>query len=528
MKFLSVALAALVGFTEAKKSITGKTLKARMQKGQFNKRTLLQGAKPHSAAARKLDEDEEWEINGLYSVQFDSCLSLKVQDEDLFDEDVIYYAQNGLVTAQKSYITFQVCLTSDCYYQGEDEKLTFITDISTFFEAFANFLPNQVEAYCQGCEDNEDYCLGNLEEEEEEAEEEEAEEEDGDENDEEDDEDDEEEDGENDGEDDEDDNDRKLKAFQRKLENNALVKYIDCDLCTEYECFEDEDGDDADGDDEEDQYEFEDAIEWLEGLSQCQEIEDYTTTNPSTGNALALYGGLICNSDGTGVEIGVFLDEDCALYTTEKAYTNVMSYSDSQYFKMSTEVVEYMFTNDFSCYDVEYTYVNPTEYDADAQEDDGDDNDDNNDAPEAAEWCQDLMGGDFEALSLYDCGADEEEEDNDQQDDEEGDDYVANYDWYNYELTADDADDGAAVCVIVKALEGGYSQVYDSKSSGSLYDYRKKSSKINAAAGLSGGAITGIVIVFIAVAAAGAAWAFRGKSSDDKKKAPLINNGSMA
>jgi hypothetical protein len=484
-----------------------------MSKGQFNKRTLLQGAKPHSAAARKLD-DEEWEINGNYSVQFDSCLSLKVQDEDLYSEDFISYAQNGLVTAEKSYITFNVCYTSDCYYQADDAKLTFITDISTFFEAFANFLPNQVEAYCQGCEDNEDYCLGNLDEEEAE-EEEEAEDEDEENEDENEDENDE----------DEDENDRKLKAFERKLADNSVIKYIDCDLCYEYECFDDEEDDEGRRAEEEDAYEFEDAIEWLEALSQCQAMDNTFDEN------LAIYGGLICNSDGTGVEIGVFLDEDCALYTTAAAYADVMSYADSQYYKMSSEVVEYMFTNDFSCYDVEITYVNPTEYDADAQEEEEDDNnDDEDEVPEAAEWCQDLMDGDFEALSLYDCGADENADDQDQEDnDDEYDEYLTTYaDWYSYELTADDADDSAAVCAVVQALEGGYSQVYDSKSSGSLYDYRKNSNKISAAAGLSKGAVTGIVIVFIAVAAAGAAWAFKGKSPDDKKKAPLINNGSMA
>merc|ERR1712216_14373 len=76
---------------------------------------------------------------------------------------------------------FSVCYSSDCYYQAEDEKLTFITDVATYFQAFADFLPNQVERYCEGCQENEDYCSGNYygdaQEEAEEGEEEEEEEE---------------------------------------------------------------------------------------------------------------------------------------------------------------------------------------------------------------------------------------------------------------------------------------------------------------------------------------------------------------
>jgi len=523
MKFLPIALAALVGFTDAKKAISGKELKTRMKKGQFNKRSLMRGAKPYGDTARKLEE-QEWEINGEYSIQFNSCLSLTIADEDLLDEGIIYYAAQGQVVAQKSYILFDVCYSEDCYYQADDSKMTFVTDIGTFFEAFADFLPNQVEQYCEGCQENEGYCDGSLEAEmaEQEAEEEAAdeEEEEAEEGSEEDGEE-----GEEDGEDGEgeDEGDRKLskivskKNSRRKLKNNEVVEQINCNTCELYECFDAEEEDNNERRVEEVEYEFEDALEWLNGLSECQQVEDYQW------NDIDLYAGLICNAEGTGVEIGVFLDEDCSMYTNQKSFSSVMSYADKEYFQMSSEVVEYMFTSDFSCYQPEVTYINP--YTEQEEEEEQDENEEY-EAPEAAEWCQDLFGGDFDATNLYDCGA-EENEDEEEQEEAEEDENLSYYDWYSYQLDADDAEDAQATCEVIKALEGEYTTVYDKENSGVLYDYSARSSSSkDGVGGMSGGAIAFILLVVVG-AAAGAAYVFKGKSANDKKT-PLINNGSMA
>ena len=72
MKVLSLALAAFLGLSEAKKPMTAKQLKTRMVKGQYNMNTLMRNAKPYSRNGRKLEDgdakQEEWEITGLYSV----------------------------------------------------------------------------------------------------------------------------------------------------------------------------------------------------------------------------------------------------------------------------------------------------------------------------------------------------------------------------------------------------------------------------------------------------------------------------
>lgn len=389
MKFLGLALTALLGVASGKKSVSNKQMKARLEKGQVNKRSLMKNAKPYNAAARKLDE-EEWQINGMYSVQFNSCFSMTVEDENMFDEYIINYAAQGDVVNEKSFILFSVCYTSDCYYQADEEKMTFITDIPSFFQAFADFLPNQVEQYCEGCQENEDYCSGELQAEyeaqyyEDQAAEEDGAEEEGA----------EEEGGEEDGAEEEGGEEggerRKLSKVMdvtsRKLENNRVIKMIDCDMCNAYDCFEAEDEEEQQqGDDV--VYEFEDALNWLDELSECQEMEEVYFDN------MNVFAGLICNAEGNGVEIGVFFDEDCQVYAPKVSYASLMSYADSQYFSMSEEVVEYMFMNDFSCYQPETVYTNPYEYDEVAQEDgDGEDNDEY-EVPEAAEWCDNLFDG---------------------------------------------------------------------------------------------------------------------------------------
>ena len=168
MKIAALALAALASMAEGKKTISGKQLQSRIRNGQFNKQTLMRNAKPYGDTKRKLEQqqdaaEEQWQINGLYSVQFSSCLSMTVQDEDMFGENYINLVQDGDLVAEKSYILFTACETESCYYQADDAKMTFITDIASFFQAFADFLPSQVESYCEGCNQNYDYCMGNLE-----------------------------------------------------------------------------------------------------------------------------------------------------------------------------------------------------------------------------------------------------------------------------------------------------------------------------------------------------------------------------
>jgi len=530
MKFFSLALAAVVGLSEGKK-IGSAELNKRMQNGLVNKSVLMRGAKPYNnLAKRKLDEDDGFEITGEYSIQFSTCTSMTVQSDDVIDdENLLAMAANGDLVLDKDFIIFNVCKTDYCQYYGDDEKMSFIAEVGTYFQAISQYLPTKVEEYCEACEDNYDYCYAmstgttyypegyEPEEEEEEEEQSEEEEESGD-------------------EDDEDRRKRKLKGKGRKLEQNQVLKFVDCQMCADYECLDfhtkatngyyDEDGEYVEA-------ELDDAMEWLEGFSECSETNAYM-------DDYEIYSGLMCNSAGTGIEIGLFLDDECTLYTPKLAYSNIMQDADKTYYNMISDVVEFTFTNDgIECYNPEIVWYNEVDYyyeqmenAQNGEEEEEEEEEDDGEAPEAAEWCQDLIDEDA-AVDLYDCGGYEIPEEDD---DNNGDDAVS-YDWYTYELTEEQQDEIGAVCAVYTGMveavnagtdeNGAYSTytphtTYNPEHE-NLFNYETGSDKA------SGGKVFGWIIL-IAVVGGGAAAYFMQSSTGGAKKQPLITEaeGTMA
>jgi hypothetical protein len=535
MKFLALALTAVVGLTEGKK-IGSAELNRRMQSGLVNKSVLMRGAKPYNAAAkRKLeDEDNKFEITGKYSIQFSTCASMTVQNDEMTeDANMVTMAANGDLVSEKDYIIFNVCETEYCQYYGEDEKMTFIAEVGTYFSAISQYLPTKVEQYCEACEESYDYCyaLANGQtyypegyEQNQDEEEEEEESEDEDENNE-----------------DEDGEDRKRKLKSRKLaNNNEVIKFIDCDMCKEYECLDFHQTSSNGYYNENNEYveaELDDAIEWLNGFSECSETSAYLDDYP-------VYSGLMCNSAGTGIEIGLFMDDECTMYTTKLSFKDVMQTADMTYYNMVSDIVEFTFTNDgIECYNPEVTWYNEVDYYYEQmeqaqngeEEEEQDDNEEEEEL-EAAEWCQDLIDEDS-AVDLYDCDYEAEEEQEDENQDQD-DGYVA-YDWYSYELSEQQQEDISTVCAVytgmiaaadatVDSNDGSYSP-YKSHTNfnpdhENLFDYSKgKSSSSN------GGKVFGWILLVAVVGAAGAAFFMQKKSGGDKKK-PLIaeNEGTMA
>jgi len=533
MKFLSLALAALVGLTDAKK-IGSAEMNRRMQKNLVNKSVLMRGAKPLNDLAKRKLEEEEWEITGEYSIQFNHCTSMSVQNnEAIEDANLAEMAANGDLVSDKDFIVFNVCKTEYCEYYGEDEKMTFIAEVGTYFQAISQYLPNKVEEYCEACEENYDYCYAmstgqtyypeGYEPEEEEAEEENEEE------------------GEEEGEEGEEEGDerrRKLKSKSRKLAQNQVIKFVDCQMCADYECLDFQQASSNGYYDEDGEYveaELDDAMEWLNGFSECAETNAYMDN-------YQIYSNLMCNSAGTGLEIGLFMDDECTLYTPKLAYKDIMQSADITYYNMISDVVEFTFTNSgIECYNPEVVWYNEVDYyyeqmeKAQNGEEDEEEEEDDGEAPEAAEWCQELVQDDA-AVDLYDCGGYEVEEDNN--DDQNGDDYVSNYDWYSFELTEEQTDDIGAVCAVYTGMiaaanaevdenTGGYSNYQPHTTFNpeheNLFNYETENSQS------SGGKVF-LWILIVAVVGGGAAAFFLQKSSSNDKKKPLINEaeGTMA
>jgi len=533
MKFFSLALAAVVSFTEGKK-IGSAELNKRMQSGLVNKSVLMRGAKPYNAVAkRKMEEQEAFEITGKYSIQFNTCTSMSVENDEMIeDENLLAMAANGDLVSDKDYILFNVCETEYCSYYSEDQKMTFIAEVGTYFQAISQYLPNKVEEYCEACEENYDYCYAEAmgqtyypegyeqEEEEEEQSEDEESQDEGD-------------------EDEGDEGDRrKLKVKGRKLKQNEIVKFVDCQMCADYECLDfhtqttngyyDEDGEYVEA-------ELDDAMEWLNGFSECAETNAYMDN-------YQVYSNLMCNSAGTGIEIGLFMDDECTLYTPKLAFKDIMQDADKTYYNMISDVVEFTFTNQgIECYNPEVVWYNQVDYyyeqmeQAQNGEEEEEEDDEEEEEPEAAEWCQELVQEDV-AVDVYDCGgyADEDEEEEEDQND---DGYVY-YDWYTYELTEEQKDEIGSVCAVytgmiaaanaeVDANDGSYSAytphtTYNPEHE-NLFNYETNSSSS------SGGKVFGwILLACVAIGAAGY-FTMQKSQSNDKKK-PLITEaeGTMA
>lgn len=521
MKFLAIALATLVGFSESKKVVNKSELNRRLKNGLVNKATLMAGAKPANEFTKRKLEENEFEINGDYSIQFNHCMSLTIQNENIWnDANFVDMAANGDLISEKDYIIFNVCETAYCSYYGEDDKMTFIADVGTYFQAISQYLPTKVQEYCEACEQNYDYCYAQYsgqqyypegyEPEENQEEEQQAEEGQ-----------DEEQQADEEGQE-EDQAEEENQDGGRKLNNGQLVKFIDCQMCSDYECLDFQQTSENGYYNENGEFveaELDDAIEWLNGFSECAETYAYL-------DDYLLYSGLMCNADGDGLEIGLFLDDECLMYTPKVAYKDVMQGVDSTYYSMIYDVVEFTFTNDgIECYDPEVVWYNEVDYyyaQQNGEQQEEQQQEDNGEAAEAAEWCRELVQQDA-AVNLYDCAGYAPEDNGD----EEGDDYVASYGWYSYELNAEQSEDVQAVCYVVQNLGGEYHTSFNGDNEG-LFNYkRNKGSK--SGGGMSAGGVAGIVILVLALvgAAAGGMFFLKKNSSADKKQ-PLINDGEMA
>jgi len=480
---LAVALASTTLVSAAGSSTVKKNVKLsrNLLSGKGSTKALLKHARPYKKkGAKKVHgrraEEEEFEITGDYYLEFSKCLDLKTYDEDLFDEDLYEYSQAGKVVSTKSYVLFHVCTSDTCYLDAEDDL--YMVDLATYLTNVAQYHANKRSDFCEQCEQFNDYC--NPQEEEEEEEEEEA---------------DDAEEGDEEG--------RKLKEdkrkkYSKKIERKLANKnYIDCNKCESYECFVDEEDldDNAQRRDELD----EQVSEWIGELAECQE----------TGvqwNDMDLYTGAMCSPYGDGVELAVFVNEECTMYTNQMAFSDVYNpYANDNddggnninYLTYAENFIKAAFAEITPCYQVQYD---------DPDEEDDEDQDEEEEQNEATEYCQAVMQDD--AVSFSACEADEEEEEEADEDDE------VDTSWYTYDMK--EADDINQVCAALNALDAetleSTGHVYDEQASGSWYTRNKKGSIVygdEPQGGLSGGIIALIVIAVAAVVGGAAFLAFK-------------------
>eukprot|EP00585_Thalassiosira_rotula_P006046 CAMPEP_0196138966 /NCGR_PEP_ID=MMETSP0910-20130528/6411_1 /TAXON_ID=49265 /ORGANISM="Thalassiosira rotula, Strain GSO102" /LENGTH=590 /DNA_ID=CAMNT_0041399637 /DNA_START=10 /DNA_END=1782 /DNA_ORIENTATION=- len=548
----------------------------KLQRGDPATEALLRKARPYKKSnavankntsssphrRRKLD-DEDFEIDGSYSLKFSQCVDIKTKDEDLFDDELVEYVQAGQVVSASSYVLFHVCQGDNCYYEADDDL--YVVDLPTYLTNVATYHANKRNDYCEVCEEYEDYCEEQAaangddavagddaaadEDADEDADDEDGDDEDGDgdEDGDEEDGDEEEEEGEedeqqdeenqdednneegeedeqdgeedNEGEEGEEDNnqeegenedgegeDRRLKKIDRKAITRKLAQqYVDCDQCNNYECFVDEDDMD-DGQQRRDELD-EEVSEWIADLAECKE-------SGVQWNDMDLYIGAMCSPYGDGVELAVFVNEDCTMYTNQMSFYNVFDpYNDNDdginYLTYAEEFIKSAFSEVTPCLQQEY---------ADPEEDNDDADDDEEEEYEVNDYCKEVFEGD--AISFNNCAADENEDEEDNDDE---------YNWYAYDM--EEADDIEEVCVTLNQMAGEYSHVYDEDLSGTWYE-RNADGSIHGEDEGSGmialsPEIIAVIVGVCLIVVAGAAFLLKPKKKPTDNNEPVYQGGTM-
>ncbi|KAL3921222.1 MAG: hypothetical protein SGILL_002861 [Bacillariaceae sp.] len=584
MKFFKAAVAAvaaLASLGEAK--ISGdkmqwkKELNHRMKNNLYNKDVLMAGAKPHNDAAMNFEAKRnlgDFEITADYSIQFISCFSLTTSYDELFEENQddgggmgLMLMSQGNAVAERSYAIFKLCYTSHCDYTGSDPSLEYTIDLSVYVQALVMYLPEQVEGFCEGCQENQDACYAQLYggygyagaygyngqayannngyqqandgqnqnanannvyynnangQQYQQANAQQM--------------------SNNNG------NRRNLADIHnqetRRTEQGQVVRQLDCNLCLQYNCIEPV-NQGENGNWNQDVYGFEAAAEWLTMISQCYQTGAVYSANGAYyqqgGDQGNMYAGFICNDEGNGVEIGMFLDEMCVLYLPNEPFSNYMNLYDSTYQQMTRDIIEFTFSDaTFDCKDEEVVY---TTQNVDGYNQYANYNWDANDDGDAAEWCQYLSNNDLGVypVSMYDCGGNAYGNYYNKYGQNDDNQYKYMYSWYQFEINEENALDMGEVCLVVKQSNGQLHTFYNGDN-GHQYNYGSSSgsssgqieefldgSETSSVTGyqkqgrdLSGAAKFGIIAAVGVVVGAIVAVAIKVRSGATDKKEPLM------
>jgi hypothetical protein len=259
-------------------------------------------------------------------------------------------------------------------------------------------------------------------------------------------------------------------AGERRLQNK---QYVNCDTCNNMGCWKNM-NDNGNNNNQNEQVTMDDIVDWVEQMSECQEAG-------VQWNDMDLYSTFMCNGDGTGVEIGIFLDDECTLYSSVSSYADL--FPNSAYMYNSLNIVTYPFVEDISCA-AEIEWDSPEEAANDQDGEDEDENENNNDEEaEPNEFCQGLIESDF-VLPLENCalnGGGDENDDNADEEEEQGD-YYSYFSNFNYDISQEDMESSYSVCVALNTFESsgegglsGKAQNNVFKSDVNVYDYSKAS-----------------------------------------------------
>lgn len=275
---------------------------------------------------------------------------------------------------------------------------------------------------------------------------------------------------------------------RRKLKDASNLKVVECETCDQMGCWDKLDAmEEQEPDDDyaakiyayKQQIQMENVGEWVEQFTEC------TATNLDfLGNGYynyPMYAGFMCNQDGTGVEIAMFLDEYCTIYAGTVSYWRSIrsSLEDQQYLDMAKDMIMFPFQHELDC-NAEVRYVTLQTYrnyeqsyyyeyqENEEQEQEG---------AEMTEYCQTIFGdgGDNEngegAISMRDCESDDDFYAADEDEQFAWGNQYQTFDMDAYMLSYENSFDISESCKAVKSMHGMYPSYYRWSSSGQLFNY---------------------------------------------------------
>ena len=419
MKFSQYVLFLAVG-TATSSAVQEHSFRQNVDASNIDKNVLMANAKKRSSTkAAHRDLQEEVDLSGYDSIIFKSCQTLSVETNS-DSQTVKTLVESGVARGVQSYVEFDVCDSQYCFTEGS--RTSYVVPLADYMKAFSGFLPTKQQEYCEGCIQNNDYCKiqyypnTNIEM-------------------------------------------PKEYYYDQYYENSGnrrlaqggiFYEAINCDLCSAYNCLY------TDNEEYNNRVAWtqENSMTWIQSMASCyQNPNRPVIVNQDTEAAFAF----ICNAEGNGVEIGVFLDSECTIYDSDVHFGSVMGQSDYYFFTQSKANVQYIFDNSFSCYDPEITYVTPDQYESLAAEQAQQASDE---VPEAGDWCTSVFSGETSPMEFTSCNV------------------TTVDDWAqvdssssNSALSQNDLKDMKAACSYLVAHNGSGQHIYNKQTSGSMYTY---------------------------------------------------------
>ena len=242
----------------------------------------------------------------------------------------------------------------------------------------------------------------------------------------------------------------------------ARVVKVNCDDCKKHGCY-----DDGYGTNQDDK-----VAAWAYKYTGCVALKEKLLGR-------SLYASFMCNAHGNGVDIAVFLDSACTIYTNLKSAMKILQRnSNLEIINRTAPAVVYPFNKIVDCGIPVYYPPWGTKYEAVG------------DSGGVNDMCTELFTDGY-SYSLDTCDGSSTRRiltsgnstsgnstsDESTEDEKEG--LIKSqedYEFYKYILSSEDSSDDQAVCHLIQDLDGRYCEAinYKVKSSGKYFRYRNR------------------------------------------------------